>query len=504
MTVFYKLYSVLLLSALHVLHFFISNRFVRPRLIPLLFTTNEIKLVKSVNARIHEIKSDYIVPIDKVAQLCSPSEKPRRFRYEDTALNMFIDTVISLSAQLIGLFLLEIIHLTDFEIRHYDWYLTLSVLIYSLVYIIPTLILYFWIFKADGSIEDDTWSEVRKIGVLFTMWFAVVYITTKLTVLREIEGNLTQLSLYLISLFGISCLSILNGIGCFMGCVEFYNWFTGKEYRESVSKEIEASEVVRSMDIALDEGGITLRKKLILLDSLLRDVSLLRQYSHGIYFWIRCGSWVYCFYKIIYGTVRIMQLVIDFMVMRDKGIRENVYHGNGDFISVTLAKIVIALFYDRNTGMKGDELLEQVSMAINFVTSICFFFFSINNVLFTIKNLKALSNKGYFVDSSDISIDKILGAYSFEIYNLVIVEIGAVYVVSTALLLNSTNMPFHCSNLMIGDKRIDGLKGKIGNFVNADFINDWFDEWFAIGCLLTFTILMMIEQKRVNKFDNIV
>ncbi|TID19251.1 hypothetical protein CANINC_003822 [Pichia inconspicua] len=403
--------------------------------------------------------------------------------------------------QLIILFLFDIIHITDFQIRHYDWYLTLTVLIYGLIYIIPSLILYFWIFKAEGLKELNEWIELRKVGMIFIMWLSVVYCTTKFTVLREIEGNSTQISLYIISLFGICCLSILNGIGCFMGCVEFYNWITGKEYKDIVLKEFDASDVIRSLDKALNEDDSTFSKKLTLLESILRDISLLKQYNHGLYFWIRCGSWVYCFYKVIYGTVRMIQLAIDFVMMRDKGVRENIYHGNGDFISVTLARVIIVAFYDVKA---NNELLEQISMAINFITSICFFFFSINNVLFTIKNLKALSNKGYFLDPTKVSFDRLIGSYSFEIYNLVIVEIGAVYVVSTALLLNTTNMPFHCSKLMISSDKVETLKKNVGNFVNTDFINDWFDEWFAIGCLLTLIILTLIEKRRVNKVDTVV
>lgn len=57
---------------------------------------------------------------------------------------------------------------------------------------------------------------------------------------------------------------------------------------------------------------------------------------------------------------------------------------------------------------------------------------------------------------------------------------------------------------MISSDKVETLKKNVGNFVNTDFINDWFDEWFAIGCFLTLIILTLIEKRKVNKVDTVV
>lgn len=500
MTVIYKLYSFIVLLSLHFFNFLISKRFIRPKLIPLLFTTNETKLTASINSHIHEIESDYKIPIDYVKQIYVNDEQKNRPLFEHRILEAFIDIIISFSIQLIGLFLFEIIHVIDFEIRHFDWYITLCLLLVGLTYIIPTLIIYFWIFKADKVKEVDQCKNIKQFTITFALWCAIVYGTTQLTFLKDIEGNIIQISLYLISLFGISCLSVLNGIGCLMGCVECFNWYTGKEYNERISKEFRATEVVRSMDSALKKGGTILRHKLSLLDSLLRDVTLLKQYRIGMYFWIRCGSWTYCIYKIIHGAIRIVQLTIDLILAKNKRVHQNHYHGSGDFLSATMAKIIIAMLFD-DADNASDYMVEQITMGINFVISISFFFFSINHVLFTIKNLKALSKKSGFINSSNqINFDKIVGDYLFEIYNLVIVQISGVYVVSTALLLNSTNMPFHCKEFVFHreDWENDRLKSTVSNLINADFINEWFDAWFFVGCSLTVMTLVMLNKNKTE------
>lgn len=459
--------------------------------------------------------------------------------------NSSFDLLMSFSLQLIELFLIDILDVTDFEFRHFDWYVTLSVLIFCLTYLIPSCILYTWIFSSDGN-RYNTRNRIIPNLINFTgvfmIWGLFILVLYFVTITREVNGNFLQISLYLLSLFGVSCLSILNGMGCIMGCYDSLDWYLGKSETNLQKKELELSYELRNLDALLARSKESklneiIWDQLIKIDSLARDVSLINQSSSGIQLFTKFCFWTYCLYKTLYGVVRATKLVFfTFGVMHgtvDNAKRTNTktgdfYSGSGDFLSNIIAKIILVYFLNGRKARSflsfddivenNEEILGQITMIVNFLISLVFFSFSFQNVLLTFKNFKTLGRKlvrlsefeaFHKLRSSIISlaqsqetlkfINKNGNLFKFNIFNeltyLLVCEVTGIYVVSTALLLNSANMPIHLSQLSINQNEWDVKKSStVASDINAEFMNDWFDRWFAVGCVGTVLVIIVLDQ----------
>lgn len=544
----YQVYSGILLTLLHVVNIQLCRHFVRPKLLPLLFSTSETRLVNSINGYLKLHKSSYEIPVEKTRALFPEpgwTNAKETYALRHLPMNVFnhigminitFDLITSFSFQLIGLFLLDIVNCTDFIVKHFDWYLTLSVLIVGLVYLIPTYLLYLWI-STENKWHITRSRNIFNCGVIFIIWSTILYALYSVTITKDVDGNILQISLYLLSLFGVSCLSILNGTGCILGCYDLWNWFKGKDETDLQKKEMELSADLRNFDSLLQKSDSKdhIWNSLIKIESALRDINSARQSQKGFYFFIKGSTWIYCLYKVMFGIMRTIQLVcyaIGFIqnVIEKKGNAnsDDFYTGSGDLLSSTIAKLVVIFVYNDNKSLSTTkeilenypEKLDQITMIIKFFISVTFFLFSFQNVLLTFKNFKVLSRK--LIGLSHFEVFNVIqrefvnilefpdennfpnGANTLfqELTSVCICEMAGIYILSTAFLLNSTNMPIHLSKLFITQDVWNNEILAVKNYtIDADFVNEWFDKWFAFGCFSTVIIYMLLEKLESNAFN---
>lgn len=236
MAFLYKVASTIFLVFSHILSYQLSEKFIRPIILPLIYTTNNARLASLTNRNLQILHIDHHVVNNQIDSI--------KVYGESRFVIIAIDVIMSLSVQLIGLFLFDILRFCDFSIRHLDCYITLVLLTIGLVYVIPVYILYKWIQPTPNNTNLVDYSKV------ILAWFlvlVVVYLATS----KEMSGTYLQLSLYLVSLFGICCLSILNGIGCVMSLREMYEWFHGIHELLLSGKEEELIRELKSENVDL-------------------------------------------------------------------------------------------------------------------------------------------------------------------------------------------------------------------------------------------------------------
>lgn len=514
MSLLYKAYSVLVLGLFHVFNFQLCKGFIRPKLLPILITTNETKLVNSINLNLKELGLEkQKISIEAIKECEGDGERGECelgiWDLNNFKFNTLFDLFNSFSLQLIGLFLLDIIHVTDFEIRHFDWYITLFILIVGLIYVIPSYLIHCYIYEDNNYLTK--YEKIIRFFIISTIWVISIYLLYLITILNEIEGNLIQISLYLLSLFGVCCLSILNGMGCIMGCFDLKRYITGEEKEILNNKEIELSIELKNLEFLIFQEQETSFKnnkifnQLIRIESILREILNNQESDKGVYFLIKFSTWIYCIYKVIYGVIRNFQILLlngnESNGSGDvSGDGKDFYHGSGDFLSISIARVIIYVFFNNEPNY---ELLDKITMIINFVISVNFFIFSIQNVLLTFKNLRNLSNQIIEIDEYEIKTKRftkhiskrITNKFSNKMKSMFIYEITGIYIVSTALLLNSTNMPIHLSKFLIDEEDWKIEKLVLNNsIIEIEFINNWFDKWFGFGSLSTILILIILEK----------
>lgn len=541
----YRCFSGTILISSHFINFHLCNKFLRPILLPLLFTTNDVRLVNSINLMLKELNLDYQISLDKIKSLNILNDSKDKFNnnYNNTFANFMskfsilsFDLLTSLSLQLIELFLIDILQVTDFEFRHLDWYLTLFILIINLVYLIPSCILYNLILSNQQN--NDILKKVIKFILISIFWILFLFILYFFGVTKEVNGNFLQLSLYLLSLFGVSCLSILNGLGCITGCYDSLDWYLGNEEINLKKKELELTYDLKTLDSLIISKESNLNEiiwdQLIKIDSILRDLTLLKQNFKGIYRSFNFVFWIYCIYKTLYGIINAFKVVFNsigiYQIVYENNKNGEMFSGNGDFLSNMIAKIILVYIYQDSKIRsfstfdeivdENEDILNRITMIVNFLISFTFFTFSFQNVLLTFKNFKKLSIKLVRLNEFDFfskftknlnELNEIKPIRKENLFNELTYffasEITGIYVVSTALLLNSKNMPIHLSQLFMNINDWNNQKSSsIKSYINADFINAWFDRWFAVGCIGTILVLVILDQiktltKSTSKFD---
>jgi hypothetical protein len=507
MSLLYKLYSVVVLGTLHLFNFYLCEGFIRPVLLPLLFTTNDKRLINSIHLYLKELNINDDISFDQIKNLNLSKNNSENWKSKKL-YGLSFDLLVSFSLQLIGLFLFDIIHVTAFEIRHFDWYITLSILIFGLTYLLPAYLVYNWIFEKPNDLNNNINFKIVNLFATLIIWSLIIYSSYLFTITRHVDGNFLQISLYLLSLFGVSCLSILNGMGCIMGCYDLKQWVNGEEVVLLNNQEIELSIELRNLEfLLLQQDNSKIWTQLIRIESILRDISIKKASQRGIFYFIKLTSWIYCIYKVIFGIIKIFQSILNAIlinnVTRIEDNNKDVYHGSGDLLSNTIAKIIIILFYNNEPNY---ELLEKITMIINFGISISFFIFSIQNVLLTLKNLRTISKTLIELNEfnkfnrfnrlqNNINFMRFKGKSNRLFKSLFICEMTGIYVVSTALLLNSTNMPIHLSKFFISEE--DWKVGRLvlnNSVIDIEFINNWFDRWFGFGCLGTILFLILLDK----------
>lgn len=545
---FYKCFGFLFLTISHIINFQLCFKFLYPTILPLLFFTSELKLVKSINKSLTELNINDEIDLNKIQDMKLEKIKitgsfyfmlSKKYNILNFS-NFILNLLMSFSLQLITLFLLEIIKVTDFSIRHLDWYITVSTLTISFTFLIPSYILYYWIFKYELSVNskpNTLFQKLSKYGIALVLWSLVISIILMLLLKFNIEGNILQLSLYLLSLIGVSCLSVLNGIGCTMGVYDAWSWYSGGDINDTEQKELEISCELKTLDnlfYQINENNpctndlkLLLWDKLNNIDSLLRSLACEKQKKDKLNFIINISFWIYSIYKVVYALFGILELLIFAILFNKSNITQNnsFYDGNGDFLSQNIAKCILIVYNRENISfystwddyfLSNEYLLDQITMLVNFFISLVFFVFSFQNVLLTFKNFKILSQNLIHITKFEIFnkiredlkdlLDLKTGTYFSnqkekmavhdfqELIYLCLCQITGIYVISTALLLNSANIPIHLKSLFLSSNDwMQEISSKDSMNVNAEFINNWFDNWFFLGC--SSTVMMMIVVK---------
>lgn len=530
--------SVLILLFCHFGSFQFSAYFIRPILLPVLFSTDHGKIIQSVNDKLRLMKFNEISPdvakfytdkrtkdglLYKKNKDCSfnsnsSSSSNSNSSFNLKILNITFDILISFSIQLIILFLFEILHFTDFYVRHFDWYLTLSTLILSTTYIIPSYLLFDWIFYSRNQMY-----LMGKYLVVLLFWSILITIVNKLAITNEIECNILQLSLYMTSLFGVSCLAILNGIVCILGTLEAINWYFARDEDFLQEKAMNLNMELNKLNQIVHELSFSktpdskehsnlkflLQDQLHVVENLTKELGIFQHINDTIYTISKFGFWIYCIFKDINGIFKFFILLFKwFNFVGYAHTSDSSYNGSGDFISEAIVKLILS----KDT---PPEEIEKYLMAINFVLSLSFFYFSFSNVIVTFEKIEKIFKNisGSSVVRKVVTIDASpldnVEPHLSKLYHtrsgaqrwtqIALGEMSAIYVISTALMLNSSSLPMHLSGWVIKEKLIPHA-----TIINVDFISDWFDRWFVVGSLLAILGLLGWRSFNLHKGSTVV
>lgn len=190
---------------------------------------------------------------------------------------------------------------------------------------------------------------------------------------------------------------------------------------------------------------------------------------------------IYCVYRIV--SVLVIKLPYYYFfqdgttaVSGDDGAVEEMNKPTKDALAVTAAKVIQAIF---NFPISEDQLINQIS----FILSGSLFLGSFSNVLITLKSVEKVFPSLIALSSTTKN----------QLKHLIISELLAIYVISTALLMR-TNLPTHLSNQI---SRILSLSGSSQTSVTTDsireveFIDFWFDKIFAITSVVAMVIIIL-------------
>lgn len=199
---------------------------------------------------------------------------------------------------------------------------------------------------------------------------------------------------------------------------------------------------------------------------------------------------IYCIYRIV--SVLLIKLPYYYLFHDNtpkvnNGINvegEQVSKTTRDALAVTAAKLVQSIF---QLPVSEDQLINQIS----FILSGSLFLGSFSNVLMTLKSVGKVFP----------SLIRLSSTTKNQLKHLIIGELLAIYVISTALLMR-TNLPTHLSNQI---SQILSLSGSSLKLVTADsireieFIDFWFDKIFALTSIAAIVIIIL---KRVVSSDD--
>lgn len=167
----------------------------------------------------------------------------------------------------------------------------------------------------------------------------------------------------------------------------------------------------------------------------------------------------------------------DVIKMQDQVGEEKISTPTRDALAVTITKIIQSIF--TNIPLSEDQLVNQ----IGFILSGGLFLCSFSNVLVTFKSFGKVFP----------SLTRISNTTKNWLKNLIVSELLAIYVISTALLIR-TNLPTNLSNQI---SRILSLSGSSANSITRDsikeveFIDLWFDQIFGLTCIVSIIIIFL-------------
>ncbi|SMN18429.1 similar to Saccharomyces cerevisiae YHR078W High osmolarity-regulated gene of unknown function [Maudiozyma saulgeensis] len=208
------------------------------------------------------------------------------------------------------------------------------------------------------------------------------------------------------------------------------------------------------------------------------------------------GFLVYCVYRVtLTFFVRIPKIISHFI---DHPLDYQFEHfsASSDPLAVTIANILDFCLFNFNYQHDLDSLTSQISLFLSASLFICAFSTVSTTVSFLVSLLPArFQVLAFFAlqneeNANDLPIYGGIKQRKYNepsmIKNLLLSELAGVYVVATVLMIRS-NLPFDVAERL---KDMLGQKFTVTSFV----IDCWFDEIYAISCILTIFFIKLAER----------
>lgn len=218
------------------------------------------------------------------------------------------------------------------------------------------------------------------------------------------------------------------------------------------------------------------------------------------------GFLVYCIYRVVLTFFIRIPKVISHFIEHPSDYQFEHFSASSDPLAVTIANILDFCLFNFNYQHDLDSLTNQISLFLSASLFICAFSTVNTTVSFFVSLLPAKFQvlATYALQNSE-NIDE-LPKYGQSqrkhnepsmIKNLLLSELAGVYVVATVLMIRS-NLPFDVAERL---KNMLGQKFTVTSFA----IDCWFDEIYAMSCILTIFFIKLAERTvyHLNRTDRI-
>jgi len=426
--------------------------------------------------------------------------------------NLLFNSTVSLSLQIVWLFLFDIAGVFDSPVKTFDTNITLMLLTITLSYLVPAWVIQCVIYqKINKSHNNKKVYNLKRLAIAFctieAIWILVLKAFSSILLksgLQLSKMSMFQVALYRISIFGVVCMAILNGTGCISSVFSFIAFAKSKVSKGDVVSLAKSLKLVDSLIISrkqrfsMAENNYNdeslLDNELSVLegnrDDLIRRLALAsenclrkegeRNMGQKFGDLFELGLVAYCAYRVINNFL----FQIPVIVLAKVGIL-NKKASEQDPISATLAQIAVKYL---NTGYS----LEQLAVLIDIGFAVCLFICSFRSVELTLSNIgKALQFKIGFEDGTPMNTYSSQFSY---VFSLVVAEVTGIYVLSTILLLDNGSLQSQPKDESLNSEYID-----------AHSINVLYSSWFglsAVCSLIGLYTLQKFQNFSGNDFDD--
>lgn len=454
--------DLFILAGLYAANYKIACDVIRP-LLPLLFQTDVASshATKQLNQDLYALGINYKVKLTSdPPRDTDTSWKPKQENIVLSVSTLLFNLTVSFELQAILLFLFDIAHVMESEIRVGNWRLTLALLTILLCFVIPSWTMECYLISKKALVGSQY--VVAYAGILI-LWTVSMRIAAKL--LNTSGMSFMQSSLYQLMLVGMGCLAVLNGTGCITSIVNTYYRYKQPTTKADVNQTADS---LRTTDNLIesrrrenaDPGELAMLETVQagLVQKLQDQVA--NCHSSTPQDAINFAFTLYCTYRVF----SILVLQMPFIFLEDLGVLQ---HKNVDTdpLSTTIVRILVR--YDTNLDFDG------LSVKINMAFSLCLFIGSFQGVIVTFSKLSQLRTISSRTHVSD----------------LFVAEVSGIYVLATMLLLDRGGLPSHLAELFSPE------------YMSADFVNVWYDKWFALSCVVCFAAL--VAMNRMEQADNL-
>lgn len=218
------------------------------------------------------------------------------------------------------------------------------------------------------------------------------------------------------------------------------------------------------------------------------------------------GFLVYCCYRVVLTFAVRLPKILTHLIEYPLDYEFDHFTASSDPLAVTIANVLDFCLFNFNYQHDLDSLTSQISLFLSASLFICAFstvsttvsfFISLLPSRFQVLALFALQNSEGQDPLPMHSNDKKQQQEPSMIKNLLLSELAGVYVVATVLMIRS-NLPFEVAERL---KDMLGQKFTVTSYA----IDCWFDEMYAISCIMTIFFIKLVERTvyLVNKNDRL-